>query len=356
MKSPSLTPILGLMAGTSVDGIDASIIMTNGETFTCLGQNHLQPYRNKTRKAIFASMQQPHGNQEELSTIIADEYAAAAHILIEKARIKPRLVGFHGQTIFHDPAARKTVQLGDARRLAQHLRLPVAYDFRIADMKAGGEGAPLAPVYHQAVINDLNLPLPAAVVNIGGISNISIWDDKTLIGFDTGPGNGLMDQLAWEALGQECDHNGKLAASGNADRDWVNAVLDLPYFRKPAPKSLDRHDLFTWCELIPPPRQVADRMASFLLLTATSINKAADGMKHLLVTGGGARNPSLMTAIRNMATYPVTSLDDHGRDGDFLEAELMAFLAARVDKGLALTFPTTTGVSSPVTGGRIITP
>ena len=223
-------------------------------------------------------------------------------------------------------------------------------------MAAGGQGAPLAPVYHQAVMAALALPLPAAIANIGGISNISIWDGMHLSGHDTGPGNGLMDQLARDVLGEECDLDGRLAATGSADADWVEAVLSLPYFMKPAPKSLDRDDLFAWCAEIPPPDDPADRMASFMLLTATSLARAASGLRHLVIAGGGARNPILVETIARLAICPVTTLDDHGRDSDFLESELMAFLAVRAERQLPLTFPATTGVSQPMTGGRIIRP
>ncbi|MGC6484836.1 MAG: anhydro-N-acetylmuramic acid kinase [Candidatus Puniceispirillales bacterium] len=356
MASPVLTPILGLMAGTSVDGIDASIILTDGEQCTCPGLNHQHPYRDETRAAIFAAMQAPHEDHTALGLMIADDHAMAAKALIRKAGISPRLIGFHGQTIHHDPDAGETVQIGNSHHLAAQLGLPVACDFRRADMAAGGQGAPLAPLYHQAVITALGLPLTAAVVNIGGISNISIWDGETLCGFDTGPGNGLMDQLARDVLGRQCDEDGRLAAAGQPDLGWVEAVLNLPYFSNPAPKSLDRQDLFDWCAAITPPQDPADRMASFLSLTASSILRATEGCSHVLVTGGGARNPVLMQAIREGAGCPVTRLDDHGRDGDFLEAELMAYLAVRVERGLALTLPTTTGVTAPTPGGRIITP
>lgn len=356
MTQPAFPPVLGLMAGTSVDGIDASIIRTDGEAFIPLRLNHHQPYRDETKAAIFAAMKNPDQNHDALTLMIAEDHADTARALIEQAGVTPSLIGFHGQTIHHDPAGGRSLQCGDAAHLARALGLPVASDFRLADMAAGGQGAPLAPVYHQAVINDLELALPAAIVNIGGISNITIWDGETLKGYDTGPGNGLMDQLARDHLGQDYDHDGAMAAAGKPDHGWVNAVLDLPYFSRPAPKSLDRDDLFGWVEVIPPPAEPQDRMASYLALTAASIIRATSGLGHLLITGGGARNPALMAMIRDLAPCPVTCLDDHGRDGDFLESELMAFLAARVERGLALTFPTTTGVTAPTTGGKITAP
>ena len=349
-------PVLGLMAGTSVDGIDASIIMTDGVQVSGEVANYHHAYRQATRRAIFAAMNNPHDDHTDLATMIADDHAEAAATLIARTGVTPRLVGFHGQTIHHNPAAGITLQIGDARRLAARLHVPVACNFRLADMAAGGQGAPLAPVYHQAVMAALGLPLPAAIANIGGISNISIWDGVHLSGHDTGPGNGLMDQLARDVLGEECDRDGRLAATGTADTHWVEAVLALPYFIKPGPKSLDRDDLFDWCADIPPPADPADRMASFMLLTATSLSRAAAGLQHLVLAGGGARNPVLRQTITRLAPCPVTVLDDHSRDSDFLEAELMAFLAARVERQLPLTFPATTGVSQPMTGGEIIRP
>lgn len=357
-------PVLGLMAGTSVDGIDASIIMTDGVTANTSRQHGQFPYRPETKAAIFAAMgdphphphPSPHPSHDTLATMIADDHAQAVLGLIDRTGIKPHLLGFHGQTIFHDPARGVSLQIGDARHLAQITGLPVAYDFRQADLKAGGQGAPLAPVYHQALLTSLDLPLPCALVNIGGISNISIWDGEVVSGFDTGPGNGLMDQLARESLGQDCDQDGRLAASGTPDEDWVSTVMKLPYFSATGPKSLDRQHLFDWCSIHAPPEDIADRMASFALLTAASVVSACRNMAHIIITGGGARNPYLLKIIQHQASCPVTTMDDHGGDGDFLEAELMAFLAARVLRDLPLTYPETTGARHPTCGGVIITP
>ena len=356
MAMTSHHPVLGLMAGTSVDGIDASIILTDGTGVEPTGHHHHQAYRPETKQAIFAAMTAPDLDHTDLADRIADDHADAVTTLMGEAGMKPQLIGFHGQTIHHDPATGISMQIGNPERLAERIGIPVACDFRLADLAAGGQGAPLAPIYHQAVIERLGLPLPAAIVNIGGISNISIWNGETLHGYDTGPGNGLMDQLARDTLKTECDHDGKLALSGTADATWVRAVLDLPYFKQRGPKSLDRDDLFAWCDLIPPPENPADRMASFMMLTATSLVAGCDGMAHLVVTGGGARNPALMSVIRAMSPCVVTTMDDHGRNGDFLEAELMAYLAARVEQNLPLTFPETTGVKVPCRGGRIVFP
>lgn len=365
-----MIPIIGLMAGTSVDGIDAALVMTDGQAITRTPFAVTLPYADETRGAIFALLDAPqdhfHQSQDSidpaLELMIARDHANACNAIIAESGITPQLVGFHGQTIFHDPDHGISIQLGNADELARELGCPVVHSFRQADLKAGGQGAPLAPIYHQAILAELALPLPSAMVNIGGISNISLAQDGQLIGFDSGPGNALMDDAMRKYDGSSCDVDGYLAASGTPDQAKVDAVLAHEYFQHTGPKSLDRMGLYQLInghgfEQLAP----ADQLASLTLLTARSI---IDGLRrnvsmvhHLVVCGGGGLNPTLMAMIKDAAAnISVLRMEDLGGDSRFIEAELMAYLAARSHQGLPITFPGTTGVATPQTGGLIARP
>lgn len=357
-----LTPIIGLMAGTSVDGIDAALIWTDGVRVERTPHALTTPYDKATREAIFAAFDDPQGDLDQLDQRIARDHARACEMLITEAGITPDLVGFHGQTVFHDPGRGVSLQRGDARYLSMRLGVPVVHQFRQNDLEHGGQGAPLAPVYHQALITEMGLPLPAALVNIGGISNLSIWDGARLTGCDTGPGNALMDDAMRAHDGSPLDHNGRMAAAGTADDDIITAIMTHPFFRQPGPKSLDRMALYDFLANSGISRlPIADRLASLTRLTARSMvegaKRNAPDLKALVVCGGGGFNPTLMTMIRaEDPTLAVHRMEDHGLNSGFIEAELMAFLAARSQRGLPLTFPATTGVAEPVTGGVIVTP
>ena len=365
-----MIPIIGLMAGTSIDGIDAALVMTDGHAITRTPFAATMPYADETRAAIFALMDTPHDQIHQdrhaldlnLGAMIARDHANACNAIIAESGITPSLVGFHGQTILHDPDHGISIQLGNADELAQRLGCQVVHSFRQDDLKAGGQGAPLAPIYHQAIMAELDLPLPSAMVNIGGISNISLVQGGKLIGFDSGPGNALMDDAMRKYDGSACDVNGELAASGAPDLNKVAAVLSHEYFHLTGPKSLDRmglYQLIHGCgfDQLPP----ADHLASLTLLTARSIidglKRNADTVHHLVVCGGGGLNPTLMAMINDAAgDITVSRMEDLGGDSRFIEAELMAYLAARSLNGLPLTFPNTTGVPAPQTGGMIAYP
>ena len=356
--------IIGLMAGTSIDGIDASLVKTDGTMLARTGHALTLPYRDETRRMIFAAMADHKALSANetamLNTMIADDHASVVETLMEQAGIRPDCIGFHGQTIFHDPENGLSIQMGEAQRLAERLTLPVVHQFRQADLAAGGQGAPIAPVYHRMLIETLNLPLPAVIANIGGITNMTRWDGENLTGFDSGPGNALMDQLARQVLGEECDRNGALAGEGSLDEAWVQTVLDHPYFALEGAKSLDRGGVFDLIGTMPEGAD-ADRMASLTALTAASIARSLKGIKAAVLCGGGARNPVLVAMIRARTDAAVTVIDDHGGNdpdlnGDFIEAELMAFLAERSRRGLAITFPGTTGVDAAMTGGMLTLP
>jgi anhydro-N-acetylmuramic acid kinase len=296
--------------------------------------------------------------------MVAEEHFAAAEAFLQASGVSwpdLDLVGMHGQTVLHerprDGAPGRTVQLGDAAMLAKLCGRPVVHDFRTADMAAGGEGAPLAAAYHVARARASKLSPPLAVLNLGGVANVTWWaggDDFTA--FDTGPGNGMLDQLVQARGAGRYDAGGKYASVGRVDEGVVRALLAHPYFQTPPPKSLDRHDF----SLEPlEGLELEDAAATLVAFTAEAVKLAFDALDRpteVIVTGGGRHNPQIMAALAERLPAPVRPAEDHGWRGDAIEAEAFAFLAARVKRGLPITFPKTTGVAEPTTGGQIVRP
>ena len=354
--------IIGLMAGTSVDGIDAALIYTDGERVIRRDAAETFDYHPQTRAAIFAAYQNPNRIPEDLPMRIARDHAHAVERLMITSGVQPDRIGFHGQTIFHHPDQGISLQIGDGQYLADRIGVPVVHQFRQADLAAGGQGAPLAPIYHQMILGDIGLKLPAAMVNIGGISNVSLWDGQTLIGYDSGPGNALIDDAMARLTGQAFDQDGQMAAKGQVDQAFVESCLDHPFFHQSGVKSLDRMALYDWIDLSALERHsTADQIASLTALTAASIaasliTNLQHELQHVVVSGGGSLNPTLMAMIKTYSNAAISRLDDHGLDSRFTEAELMAVLAARHERGLPITFPQTTGVEAPMTGGEMLMP
>ncbi len=272
------------------------------------------------------------------------------------------LIGMHGQTVLHErPHAGdlgRTVQLGDGEWLARRTGVPVVFDFRAADIAAGGEGAPLTPIYHLARVLASGGDLPTAVLNIGGVANVSLLaQGRDLVAFDTGPGNGMIDLLVQARGDGRYDVDGRLAAAGRVDQAILDALLTHPYFSSPPPKSLDRYDfpLRTLDDL-----SIEDAAATLVAFTAASVIKGLDWAPEppstLIVTGGGRRNPEIMRALRDRSTIPVLAAEGAGWRGDSIEAEAFAYLAARAVRGLPISFCGTTGAPEPMTGGRIVRP
>ena len=358
--------IIGLMAGTSVDGIDAALIWSDGETIKRSPFAETVPYHPQTRVAIFTAMKTPHAIDPNLANWVARDHAHAVERVMVKSGVMPDLIGFHGQTIFHDPDRGISLQSGDAQYIADRIAAPVVHQFRQSDLAAGGQGAPLAPIYHRMIMGELNTNLPAAMVNIGGISNVSLWDGKTLTGFDSGPGNALIDDAMMRLMSIPMDKNGQLAKTGQVNHGFINACLNHGFFQQKGPKSLDRAALYHWIDMTPlKTLEAKDQLASLTALTAASIvagiKTNCDNIQEVIITGGGCLNPVLMAMIKDQAKahFPeakVSRLDDHGFDSRFTEAELMAVLAARHDHNLPITFPETTGVNEALSGGVLVMP
>ncbi|HQT77263.1 MAG: anhydro-N-acetylmuramic acid kinase [Rhodospirillales bacterium 20-64-7] len=351
---------IGLMSGTSLDGVDAAWLDTDGVTVAAFGPSLTIPY-DATMRAdlrhildLAPSLAEDDSRLLDVVARLTDYHARA----VEALGVPADLVGFHGQTILHQPDRRRTWQIGDAAELSRRLGLPVAHGFRLDDVAAGGQGAPLAPVYHQALAH--GLPKPLAILNIGGVANVTwIGADGTLIACDTGPGNALLDDWALRHTGRPCDYDGALAQAGRPDEAIVAALLDLPFFHRPAPKSLDRLDFAravasSGIESM----SGADGAATLVRFTIEAIVAAPLPSPPLrwIVCGGGRHNPALMDGLQRRLGRPVDAAEIVGWDGDALEAQCFAYLAVRVQAGLPLSYPGTTGVPTAMRGGRIAAP
>ena len=349
------------MSGTSVDGVDVALIETDGERLAAAGSFLTVPYSDDVRRLIRAAFgaDQPGDATAAAEQAVTDAHIAAARQWSQQSGVALGtldVVGFHGQTITHRPERRFTWQIGDGAALARATGVKVVSDLRIADVKAGGQGAPLVPVYHAALARDLAKPL--AVVNIGGVGNVTwIGADGSLLAFDTGPGNGPIDDWCMRRAGQRFDRDGVLAAAGKIDRARVERFSEHRYFALKPPKSLDRGDFSdAWAEGL----SVADGAATLTRGTARAIAMAA---RHFpapvvqwVISGGGARNPTLLKAIAEETRGKVVAADSLGWNGDALEAQAFAFLAVRSLRGLPITFPGTTGAPRAMTGGKIDLP
>jgi anhydro-N-acetylmuramic acid kinase len=297
---------------------------------------------------------------------VADEHVAAASAFMAQHRILPEdltLIGLQGQTVLHEPPTSgrpvgRTVQLIDARAVAEGLGVPTAYGFRTDDVAAGGQGAPLAPAYHAALVRFSNLRGPTAVLNLGGVANVTlVRSDGGIEAFDTGPANGMLDLLVQARTGRRFDEGGAVARAGTVDEAVLAAYLADPYFELTGPKSLDRFDF----SLDPVAGlSLGDAAAT---LTAFAAEAVARGVKacsefplRLVVCGGGRLNPTLMQAIDGRLSLPVFPAEEMHWRGDSIEAEAFAFLGARTMLDLPISFPGTTGVPAPMSGGRIVVP
>lgn len=366
--------VLGFMTGTSLDAVDMAVLETDGETIQAFGPAGERKLTDETRDIMLAAtreaLQWPRGAPApaifaQAARAGAEEHFAAAEEFLAANGLKWSgfdLIGMHGQTVLHERpkggVVGRTVQLGDAGLLARKAGVPVAFDFRTADVAAGGEGAPLAPIYHLARARASGLEPPLAVLNIGGVANITfIRTNGEISAFDTGPGNGMLDLLVQDRSEARFDAEGRLAAAGRVDEGVLQGFLAHPYFRAPAPKSLDRYD-FPLAPLAG--LSLEDACATLVAFTAESVRLAfalmGEAPGELIVAGGGRHNPQIMRELAARLPCRVSDADVHGWRGDAIEAEAFAFLAARTARALPISFPETTGVRQAMTGGRIVRP
>jgi anhydro-N-acetylmuramic acid kinase len=353
---------VGLMSGTSLDGLDVALIETDGVAHVTPGPAMTIPYAPAFRERLRGVLGEagPSAAIDTLEEELTRLHAAAVERFLERFALPaPDLVGMHGHTILHRPAERRTRQLGDGGLLARLIGVDVVADFRSADVAGGGEGAPLAPLYHAALC--ASLPRPLAILNLGGVGNVT-WigvatgeaETPDILAFDTGPGNAPIDDWVRIHTGRSADIDGALALAGAASEAQIARFLQHPYFTRRPPKSLDR-DHFR--DAAPAGLSLADGAATLTEMTAAAV---AASRRHFpaparewLVTGGGRHNPALMMALARRLEAPVRPVEDAGWDGDALEAQAFAYLAVRAAAGLPLSLPSTTGIARPMPGGRL---
>ena len=354
---------LGSMSGTSLDGVDAAMVLTDGQSIFEFGPHAYHPYTTGERAVIRAAFGRWPG---EAGVAEAAEVVETAHVEVLSRFSGAEVVGFHGQTLAHDPHGRGTHQAGDGALLARALGVTVVWDFRSADVGMGGQGAPLAPFFHHACARFIGAGAPLAMLNLGGVGNVT-WVNPAvqapeaagaLLAFDTGPANAPVNDLLLSRRGLAQDEGGGLALSGRADQALLERFLALGYFHKIPPKSLDRND---FAMLLAAVSALSDADAAATLTAAAAV-AVARGAEHfpsaiacLLVTGGGRHNRAMMAELRRhfASVEPVEAV---GLNGDMLEAQAFAHLAVRVARGLPTSSPTTTGVPAAVGGGRISRP
>lgn len=354
---------LGAMSGTSLDGVDAAVLVTDGRDILGFGPTAYRGYSAQERAVIAAGFGKWQGPEVQAAADVVE----AAHIELLSGMEPVDLIGFHGQTLAHAPRHQGTLQVGDGSALADALGCPVVWDFRSADVEMGGEGAPLAPFYHHACARHAGITEPVAFLNLGGVGNLTWVDagrpepqqDGALLAFDTGPANAPLNDLMQARRGVSFDQDGRLAAKGQVETGALELFLAEPYFSRIPPKSLDRND---FAEMVGLVGELSDADAA-ATLTAMCAAGVAEAMQHcpsppsrVFVTGGGRSNPVLMRMLAVSLDCPVVPVEEIGLDGDMMEAQAFAYLAVRVARGLPTSCPGTTGVRAAVGGGTVSIP
>ncbi|MEM6890405.1 MAG: anhydro-N-acetylmuramic acid kinase [Pseudomonadota bacterium] len=354
---------MGMMSGTSLDGVDAAILETDGERIVRFGPTSYRRYTDAEQTVLRAALGQWNGPAVDAAT----EVVETAHLALLKDMPPADIIGFHGQTLAHAPRVQGTLQAGRGTLIAQAAGAPVIWDFRSSDIELGGEGAPLAPFYHFACAKYIGAGAPLVFLNLGGVGNLTYLDPRferpeepgALLSFDTGPANAPLNDLMLSRRGQAFDEGGAVARQGQVEHGALELFLAEPYFSRMPPKSLDRNDFAQMIELV---CELPDADAA-ATLTAMSAAAVVEGMRHLpalpqqvLVTGGGRLNPVMMEMLQAGLDCPVDPVEVAGLDGDMLEAQAFAHLAVRVARGLPTSCPGTTGVRAAVGGGQISLP
>jgi anhydro-N-acetylmuramic acid kinase len=357
------------MSGTSLDGIDVALLRTDGEDVVDRGPAATYPYRPDQQAVLHDALQEAKslearearpGILAEAERALTEWHAEAVNRFLDANGLTPPeidVIGFHGQTVIHRPERRLTVQLGLGPTLARRTGIPVVYDMRAADVAAGGQGAPLVPVYHRALAAAV-ADRPVAFVNIGGVANMTwIGQDGDLVAFDTGPGNALLNDWCERHTDVPYDKDGMLARRGSSNTDVLGQLLKNNFFATSAPKSLDRN---TFQTSVVDALSPADGAATLTRFTAASIalseKLVPEPPRLYIICGGGRLNPTLIQNLRDLLQASVIIAEDVGMNGDSMEAEAWAYLAVRCLRGLAITFPGTTGVAAPLSGGRLTAP
>ena len=356
--------VLGTMSGTSFDGIDLSIIQTDGSEIFQYKTNYYFGYPKKITDELhklsdynIKSIKHPE-LIKKISLKITNFYIQKLLLLPEIKDVD--LIGFHGQTIYHNPKKKISIQLGDAELLSKSINKPVIFDFRKNDLIHGGQGAPIAPIYHKYIIDNLKIKLPACFLNIGGISNITYVEKNKLIAFDTGPGNCLINDLTMLYFNKSYDKNGYIASSGKIKMNIIKKILQDNYLKKTYPKSLDRQYFAHFVKDINDFGRPEDLICTISELTAITIARSLYFLPkypiNILVSGGGAKNKFIMRRLERHLKCKINLLKSKSFQPDFIESQLIAFLAAKSINNFPYTFPSTTGVMKPLSGGELVLP
>jgi anhydro-N-acetylmuramic acid kinase len=354
-----LAGAIGAISGTSMDGIDVAFVRTDGARIERTPHARSYPYAPGLRAELLDLLRDParaeHDPLADLEMKVTLAHAdAVARMMVEcgLSRSDVSIVGMHGQTVYHRPERRFTRQLADGALAAKRLGIDVVSRFRNADVAAGGQGAPFAPLYHRALAADLDLPV--MVLNLGGVGNVTYLGREATIAFDTGPASALLDDFVRRRRGIPYDADGALAASGTADAGVLARLMDNPFFDRAPPKSLDRNDFHARAKIVETLGDAdgAATLAAFTVeATRAALRHVPEAPKRWLVTGGGRLNAAFMAGFARAFGVPVEPVETVGWDGDSMEAELFGFLAVRSLRGLPLSLPTTTGVPEPMPGG-----
>ena len=352
------------MSGTSLDGVDAAMVRTDGIHVLELGRTDYRPYSPAERETLRSALGREDGSEVEAAADVVE----AAHVELLSGFKDAELVGLHGQTTLHLPDEGRTRQIGDGRSLARALGVPVTWDFRSEDMRHGGQGAPLAPFYHFALARMLEISEPVAFLNIGGVANLT-WLDPlreapetpgACLAFDTGPGIAPINDLCQVRLNAPLDKDGGLTSAGNVDPAILKRLLEHQrYFSRTPPKSLDRNSFSGWLSEVDacsPEDAAATLAAGVAKAIAVALTHCPNVPTRVLVSGGGRKNHGLMALVSDALDCPVLPIEEVGMDGDMLEAQAFAYLAARVRSGLPTSAPGTTGAAKPVCGGTVSEP
>ena len=354
---------LGLMSGTSGDGVDSSIIQSNGKEKFLVKLNSYDPYPSQISREIH-SIKHKVQNSNDLRIFsqeisLLEDKITTFHVNIAKklsSSLNIDIIGFHGQTIFHNSEEKISKQLGLGDQLSNLTKKTVVYNFRQNDLKNGGEGAPLTPIYHKLLVKKFKdskkLKLPITILNIGGIANITTIDKNSkMSSMDIGPGNCLIDKWIRLNSNKEYDENGNIAKSGKVDKFILEQTLDNFYYNAVSQKkSLDTNDFdISFCRGL----TLEDGAATLTELTAKILSKKLLE-NDVYVCGGGRKNTFLINSIRKKTEHKIKEIDHLGVDGSFIESQAFGYLAVRSYLGLPISFPETTGCQEPITGGVIV--
>ncbi|MEM9470191.1 MAG: anhydro-N-acetylmuramic acid kinase [Pseudomonadota bacterium] len=352
MSENKVYTAIGMMSGTSLDGIDVALVETDGKDHCILKDFRCYDYDDETRNQLKKILGRRYQDED---TQLAEKLLTNAHIqAIKQFDHEADIIGFHGQTIIHDPAQKLSWQIGDPQRLADETGVNVVGDMRQADIEAGGQGAPLLPLCHRAFAQTIGKPI--AILNLGGVGNLTwLGKERTdILAFDTGPANALMDDVVKEKTGQSYDFDGKLANAGTPQDSILETWLGHDYFKRIPPKSLDRNE---WDVAEIYDLGLEDAIATLAMFTVQSVLMGLEQLpgapNSLYVAGGGRHNKFIMHQLNELLSYPVEPVEAIGWSGDGLEAQGFGYLAVRSLLGLALTLPETTGIPAPATGGKL---